>query len=239
MILPEYDLCHEYSGAIGFCYVVHSATNYEYKVVSYYSKDYVNGVVQVYTIGSDRGWRTKSTTFYNLKFPNPVGVFANGALHWRQGTDIIAFSLEDEEFRLVQSVPFLDPSDIRCDYELLALGGKLCLSEDRFLEYRLDIWSLKRNGMGESWTRDFSIAYGSVNQTSGMTPLLVTKKNEVLLLHQLGSMLYCYDPKTTSVIQLWGHNPRTTRLYHAFPHMKSFISLKALGEDSKMQKKRY
>ncbi|KAI3993527.1 hypothetical protein MKX01_002540 [Papaver californicum] len=191
------------------------------------------GEVQVYTIGSGCGWRTIGTTSHHLCFPQQIGIFADGALHWLEKQNIVAFSLVDEEFRLVQPVPCLNRIQRKCTYGLQALGEKLCLWLENYSEHFLEIWSLKGTGPQESWSREFSIDSANMFPCA---PLLLTKKNEVLFVHR-GSTLYCYDPKTTTWIKLWDNGSKEDVMYlTAFPHMNSFLSLKSLGEKSKKKK---
>ncbi|XP_026412241.1 F-box protein At3g07870-like [Papaver somniferum] len=200
--LPKHTLSPQnYIGAFGFGYI-HSITTV-YKVVRiYYEKfeDYAVGEVQVYTIGSGSGWRTIGRTSYYLCFPQHVGIFANGALNWLENKNIVAFSLADEEFRLVQQVPCLNHNLRNCTYGLQALGGNLCLCLQNISEHLLEIWSLKGTGPQESWSREFSIDLANMFPC---VPLLLTKKNEVLLVHE-GATLYCYEPENNYLDKILG-----------------------------------
>ncbi|XP_026395373.1 F-box protein At3g07870-like [Papaver somniferum] len=81
--------------ACGFGYV--RSTN-EYKVVRiHYPNDYfADGNVEVYTLGSGRGWRATGRVFYGLE---GKGTYANDAIYWiRQDKLVVAFDLANEEF---------------------------------------------------------------------------------------------------------------------------------------------
>lgn len=68
----------------GYC----NSTN-EYKIVRMYS-DYKGHKCRflVHTIGDGRGWRSKASPVHiSLRFP--LGVYANGYLHWLFGCSII------------------------------------------------------------------------------------------------------------------------------------------------------
>ncbi|KAI3892470.1 hypothetical protein MKX03_012688, partial [Papaver bracteatum] len=123
---------------------------------------------------------------------------------------------------------------------LQSLRGNLCFSCQWSKEYLLDIWSLKKTATEEpSWSKDFSIAYHSASEREyefPVMPLLITKKNEVLFVHQ-GERLHCYDPKTNIVIKLWDVKKWELMGITAVPHVNSFISLKALGERCENKKK--
>ncbi|XP_026458659.1 F-box/kelch-repeat protein At3g06240-like [Papaver somniferum] len=112
----------------GFGYL--PSTN-EYKVVrcSYTELNNVwKGHMEVYTLGSQSGWREKETIPY--KFYSS-GLFANGAIHWigktNGGARIVAYDLADEKFKDIPSLPF----DFLKGYD--ALTGRLQLG----LEYRV------------------------------------------------------------------------------------------------------
>lgn len=202
--------------------------------------------------------RTICETSYLLFMSSPLGIFVNGALHWidDQNKKIVAFNLADEEFRLIRPPPCYEATDY-CFNILQALRGNLCICHQRNEEHLLDIWTLKQNATEASWSRDFSIAYDSAKEMNRdefpVIPLLITKKNEFIFVHQ-GSKLYCYDPKSTTVINLWDEEKWKSmglmtfpELWDddkwdltgltAFPHMNSFVSLKALGERSESKKK--
>ncbi|KAI3892477.1 hypothetical protein MKX03_012695 [Papaver bracteatum] len=244
--LPEYAIREEeeYAAAYGFgC--IQSMTNNQYKIVRIYypaSEKYKNGRVQVYTLSSG-GWRTIGRTSYQLFTQQPLGTYVNGSLYWIDKKKIMAFNLVDEEFRLIQPPPCYDDPSHNCNYcfdMVLALKGNLYFCHQNNKEHLLYIWSLKKNTTEVSWSRDFSIAYNSACETDDeypVQPLLITKKNEVLFVHQ-GSTLYCYDPKTAVVIKLWDDDSKSELIWlTAFPHMNSFVSLRALGERCESKKK--
>ncbi|XP_026379938.1 F-box protein At3g07870-like [Papaver somniferum] len=235
----------------GFGYV--GLTN-EYKIVRIYFK-YWGGIVQVYTLGSHLGWRDKGnvpplSTLFSAKEP---GVFANGALHWINGRDLIlVFGLADEEFCFIPSPLYIYNNNWECSkFELILLGGNLCVVQKDY-EFmnrrRLDIWVFKKKvtcdistscGKAKrkrrenyydqtwSWSKEYSIEWeGQVSYT----PFVITKLNTILLWENGTSDLYCYDPKT-SMLQKYCAGDCPDYVYvQAIPHMNSLVSLKEIGE---------
>ncbi|OVA19981.1 F-box domain [Macleaya cordata] len=229
----------------GFGY--HSSTN-QYKVVriTYHPFDQGPdiGFVQVYTLGDGRGWRNTGQIAYSLLLS--PGIPINGALHWldSQGK-ILSFHLANEEFRLLPSPPCVRPGHACRFYKLRNFGRCLCIVDRDEQGESVDIWSLKKNSSYDmkdqnyyhswSWTRELSIALKDLdvddNQYEPIEPLALTKSREIILRQNL-KILSVYDPKTASLKKLLDVD-MGLKFFGAVPHMSSFVSLKALGENSK------
>ncbi|XP_026458652.1 putative F-box protein At1g26515 [Papaver somniferum] len=114
---------------VGFGYL---PSTKEYKVVRY-SNNLLNGDgeaqghVDVYTLGSQSGWRGQENIPYRFY---SSGLFANGAIHWIRKTGrgrhlvykIVAYDLPDEKFKYVSSLPF-DYDDFDSTSNLDPVGG--------------------------------------------------------------------------------------------------------------------
>lgn len=130
----------------------HHPVTKEYKVVRIWygsigSSNGVTGHVEVYTLGSGSGWRSKAKIDYYV-VPNDENGnnCVNGSLHWlKYGTgEILAFDLAEKEFHFVHTPPGLSsntPSVISS--RIFVMRGCLCLS----YEYAkvADLWMLKKN----------------------------------------------------------------------------------------------
>ncbi|OVA16753.1 F-box associated domain [Macleaya cordata] len=234
----------------GFGY--HPSTN-EYKVVRIYYANHQNyslGRVQVYTLGCRSGWR--EIGFVTHELHSSPGILANGALHWMdyRKLKIVAFDLADEKFRLLPSPPcFLLDRPMRIlAYKLQVLGGNLsvihqepwALSVVHQEPYRVDIWILKENSNSDvkeqdqyhyqSWSREFSIA----KDNHHCEPFALTESNEVLLWYNR-TILSCYNPETKTLKKIVNVGTGFKH-FQAIPHIKSSVSLKALGERSRIRK---
>ncbi|OVA16732.1 F-box domain [Macleaya cordata] len=228
----------------GFGY--HHSTN-EYKVVRiYYSGDqHSMGQVQVYTLGHESEWRNKGEITYS--FRESPAILANGALHWLDDKEwnIVAFDLADEEFRLLPSPPcFRLGGKLTSSYQLQVLGGYLSVVHQEPGD-RVDIWSFKMNSNYDlnehehhswSWSREFSIAWEGGLEKDSYEPFALTKSNEVLLWYNT-TILSCYDPKTATLEKIVNVGTGF-KYFQAIPHIKSFVSLEALGELTKIRRYR-
>ncbi|XP_026433846.1 F-box protein At3g07870-like [Papaver somniferum] len=106
VVLPKFEGEDLLTG-FGYC----SSTN-EYKVVGIRccKREAHYGVVQVYTLGSGKGWRNVGKMDY--KMTDDVrknvrsGVLANGALHWVDvGGTVLTFDLANEKLSVIPSPP--------------------------------------------------------------------------------------------------------------------------------------
>ncbi|OVA06396.1 F-box domain [Macleaya cordata] len=222
--IPEFNKA-DYSGLMtcGFGYA--PSTN-EYKVVRIYYRLGLHsaGQVQVYTLGSDSGWRNKGEIKYFLADHGP-GILENGALHWVEynNWNIVAFDLGKEEFYLLPSLPCFPPLG-DYSFSFRVLGGCLCVVHHGGYD-SINIWSLKKK-CGE-WEKLFSISYQS-SKTDDYQPFTLTKSGELLLWNNFRSF-YRYNSNTGTLEKLVDLDT-DLRFYQAMPHKNSFVSLKALGE---------
>ncbi|OVA18909.1 F-box domain [Macleaya cordata] len=189
----------------GFGY--HPKTN-EYKVVRiYYDADQPSvGQVQVYTLGAGTGWRNKVEIKYRLRhsFVERRGILANGALYW-----LFEKGLEVVSFDLADEEFRLLPSppisgSLWSSVRLLGLGGLLGLAQLTNNGRYIQIWSLKNN-------KESSGNYDIMNQQE----------------YQSWSWSLEFTSKFDDMYQPFS-------ITSSVPHMNSFISLKALGEDAKI-----
>ncbi|XP_026435130.1 F-box protein At3g07870-like [Papaver somniferum] len=235
----------------GFGY--HQVTN-EYKVVRIYNKflDQASAAqIEVYTLGSSHGWRKIGKVA--CQFLSSPGILVDGALHWldRICRTITAFDLVDEEFKLILSPPCLNNSGKYSSYRLHEVGGHLCVVHKEPSD-RVDIWLLKMTGRNKlcdssmnrhdsydsswSWCKEFSIAWQGLNKCEDYEPFALLKNNNVLLWYNR-AVLCCYDLEAKTFKKLMGDAAAgDLKYFQAIPHKNTIVSLKALGEKSKLRK---
>ncbi|OVA09219.1 F-box domain [Macleaya cordata] len=233
--LPKFVIKNEYANVrivCGFGYV--PSTN-EYKVVRIFYGTPDIGLVQVYTLGSGHGWRNKGEISYSFRHTWPLspGMLANGALHWLLNNElkIVAFDLADEEFHLVPSPPCIVSNHRFESFELRVLRGWLCFVHQKDV-FNEDLWFLKKKKKNSSSNCDIKQQeYGSLSWSFKFG----IKWNDSFAIAEvrLGYMqrICVYDPKTISSQK--GVDYYTSFLLQkGIPYMKSFVSLKALGEEN-------
>ncbi|KAI3993385.1 hypothetical protein MKX01_010128 [Papaver californicum] len=233
----------------GFGY--YQATN-EYKVVRIYYKflDQASTAhVEVYTLGSGHGWRNIGEVA--CQFSSSPGILANGALHWLdcKRHTIMAMDLVDEEFNLLPSPPCFNNSGKYSSHRLHEVGGHLCVIHKEPGD-RVDIWLLKDTGMNKlcdssmnrhdgydsslSWCMEFSIAWQGLNKCEDYEPFALLKNNNVLLWYNR-PILSCYDSEAKTFKKLMDDEAADDLKYiQAIPHKNTIVSLKAIGEKSKL-----
>ncbi|XP_026430932.1 F-box/kelch-repeat protein At3g06240-like [Papaver somniferum] len=225
--------------ACGFGYV---RSTHEYKVVRihYLDEYYDEGNVEVCTLGSGCGWRAIGNTTYEVAtMCGGTGTYASDAIYWTSYNFVVSFDLANEEFPL-QSVP--PPMENRryddVMYELVTLGGHLCLYVDDDLH--VEIWALmKSKDSKETWRKEFDINYEAVEAADigtdrrKLQPILLAKNREIICLYA-DSVLYCYDTKTNFLKMI---SDDTSADYFeavaAIAHVNTLVSLEAIGENSK------
>ncbi|KAI3952867.1 hypothetical protein MKW98_005094 [Papaver atlanticum] len=230
----------------------HPSTN-KYKIVRiHYTKFTDLGRVEVYTIGSGSRWRETGATTHSLRprmghnlgmpgYLSPFGTLANGALHWlnKEGK-IVSFDLAKENVYLLQPPPIVRSTSLygNC-FQLQVLGGCLCFVHEKRGEC-LDIWFLRKTGESSSsdvneqddydilsWIKEFSIPIERYAE-----PCALTNSGEVLMHYK--QCLFRYNPQTAALEKLIDND-----ISYVFPHINSFVSLKALGERRCSFRKRY
>ncbi|MCL7035276.1 hypothetical protein MKW94_022327, partial [Papaver nudicaule] len=222
--------------ARGFGYV--PSTN-EYKVVRiFYPDREMAGQVQVYTLGSGCGWRTKSTPFPWVNYEPPAS-FADGSLYWYRKLKVYAFDLAKEEMRMVLSPPCdtLALSLVHDNFGLVVLRGNLCFFRQTLNAPHMEIWSLKKSDMKESWCKYFSIVYEKEFSVEFFWPIMVTK-NKIIFTKNYET-IHCYDPETTSWKEIVAEDPDFfIENIWVIAHVNSFVSLRSLGENSRKKSRR-
>ncbi|XP_026421789.1 F-box/kelch-repeat protein At3g23880-like [Papaver somniferum] len=151
VVLPKFKGgCGEYVYcSSGFGYL--PLTN-QYKVVVLYKLRREPSFIEVavYTLGSGKGWRNvwRSGFPFRLCY-NETGVYANGALHWKENDEkgrVLVFDLTEEKFRQCLSPPPAPPKPeegMRLNYFIGQLGGVLYCSIYYFMsDIHSDIWLL-------------------------------------------------------------------------------------------------
>ncbi|XP_026398561.1 F-box protein At3g07870-like [Papaver somniferum] len=210
----------------GFGY---STSTKEYKVVSVCKsgRDPNFGILYVYTLGSGTGWRYVMKMDYDVLFHKQIGAFANGAVHWlgKEGT-IVAFDLDDEEFRKLPPPPCLPRDGTRPSFgTLLVIGDVLCT----YYKFKrgIEIWFLKENinNTGDViWSQECS----HVN----VIPITFTNSGCLLCYDCCAKNVYHYVP-TVSSFDLLGNFGGNFQF--GIPHTNTLVSLKALGEEDTKQ----
>ncbi|XP_026444622.1 F-box protein At3g07870-like isoform X1 [Papaver somniferum] len=200
----------------------------EYKVVriTYFGNTNYppyKGKVEVYTLGSDSGWRSAGEVNYLLlsSFYSP-SVCVDGALHWFQKglSKIVVFDLGVEEFYLYPS-----PAGITGKAKLCVIKGFLCVLDICLCP---DLWFLEKNEKTGSWRIVFSTQ--CIDNTTNI--LTITERDEIIL-GSLGKViLYNLKTRTSTVFADEKWIGRSWWLPHS--HFNSFVSLNALGESSVM-----
>ncbi|MCL7039198.1 hypothetical protein MKW94_019546, partial [Papaver nudicaule] len=124
-------------------------------------------------------------------------------------------------------------------FQLQVLGGCLCCVHEKQGEC-LDIWFLRKTGESSSfdvneqddydlltWIMEFSIP-----TERDAEPCALTSSGEVLMRYKRS--LFCYYPQTATLEKVMDND-----LCYVYPHVNSFVSLKALGETGCKVRKRY
>ncbi|KAI3935737.1 hypothetical protein MKX01_032921, partial [Papaver californicum] len=190
------------------------------------------GEVEVYTLGSGRGWRNLGNIGYYVVPSDENGNnCVNGSLHWlKYGTgEIVAFDLADEEFHFVHTPPSLSsntPSVISS--RVFVMRGRLCLA----YEYAkgTDLWMLKKNDennagyyKSRSWVKESHIRFPYVNRVFKIFGL--SQGGDVVLRHIHGFLSQYHCTKRYPI-------ERNSKAFYfrIILHVNSFVSLKALGE---------
>ncbi|KAI3979445.1 hypothetical protein MKX01_001637, partial [Papaver californicum] len=146
--------------------------------------------LQVYTLGSSCGWRTKGTPFPWVDFTTPAS-FADGSMCWFNKLSINAFDLANEELRMVPSPPpcqtllALGYSSMVDNFGLVVLRGSLCFFHQTFGAPSMEIWSLKKTDMSESWCKDFSIVFEMQKEGSNdepFWPIIITENGKIIFM---------------------------------------------------------
>ncbi|XP_058214314.1 F-box/kelch-repeat protein At3g23880-like [Rhododendron vialii] len=187
----------------------------DYKVVGFFCSSicFCEVQVMVYTLRSD-SWR-RIGDFPPRCFPQGVGTFVNGALHWIVGNEsndnIVSLDLAKETYGEV-----LEPEyGYGYLHEMLdVLNGCLCMV--RYCNACADVWIMKEYGIRESWTKLVVIPYTS----HPIERLCILKNGEFLL--RIQSHLVHYIPKDGTFSHLTV--PNCPRYFDEYPYVESLVS---------------
>ncbi|KAI3952871.1 hypothetical protein MKW98_005098 [Papaver atlanticum] len=193
----------------------------KYKIVKIHYTKHL-GRVEVYTIGSGSGWRETGTTTHSLR-PRKGSSYRSMHDYRSPFGKIVSFDLAKENVYLLPSPHFvLSTSYYGNCFRLQVLGGCLCFIHEKRGEC-VDMWFLRKTGESSgfdlneqdnydllSWIMEFSIPI-----ECNVEPCAITNSGEAL------EKLMDND------------------ISYVFPHVNSFVSLKALGERGSKFRKRY
>ncbi|XP_026405521.1 F-box/kelch-repeat protein At3g06240-like isoform X2 [Papaver somniferum] len=235
------DMCIHLSAGFGYL----PLTN-EYKVVELYKLrgefDFIE--VAVYTLGGGNGWRNVGRIhFQSSEKYSQYGVFANGALHWVDeivGT-VLVFDLTEETFSGYVSPPPM-PANSIWDYSVGVLGRVLyCTVEYNDLIIRgcsySELWRLTAK----------NDIHGIIEQVE-QEPLGWTK--EVLCFPRKMQLAFtksggplCFDDRSFDIYDSIASTLKELIVglsagNQIFPHKNTLVSLKELGEDTKIMENR-
>ncbi|XP_059450215.1 F-box/kelch-repeat protein At3g23880-like [Corylus avellana] len=178
-----------------------------------------------------------------------LSVFVNGASHWIAHTPrdegtfrnvIVAFDMGDEVFREI-AVPNCFVGKLYLSMSVTVRDGLLCLVpfNERETEQSFSIWIMKEYGVGESWTKLFSIPI-SVR----LKRVVAFRKNGELLITDRNGQLLSYEPNIQLATYLgfgmsW-HSASGTCFTESWfywdKYMESLILLNANTSDSSARK---
>ncbi|XP_026416657.1 uncharacterized protein LOC113312114 [Papaver somniferum] len=220
----------------------------EYKVVRirYYGDEmiaaqggYVAGHLQVYTLGSGGGWRDKGETHHSF-IRGSRSVYLNGVCFWLDSTGmIVAFDFASAEFQLISPPPSMDEYNNVYSNKLCTLGGCLCIFQQPLSITGIPgIWVLRKNevkGKEDIWVKECplpSIVSWELYRKNTRTamPFALTKRGEILFKFYSGKTIASYDLKSATPRNNWMLDKVWNR-FEAIPHVNTFVSLKALGEE--------
>ncbi|KAF7143316.1 hypothetical protein RHSIM_Rhsim05G0173700 [Rhododendron simsii] len=153
--LPDAEMSYQYHPRYGLGY---DESIDDYKVVGFFCSSicYCEVQVMVYTLRSN-SWR-RIGDFPPRCFPQGVGTFVNGALHWivsnESNDNIVSLDLAKETYGEVLGPEYGDGYL----HEMLdVLNGCLCIV--RYCNACADVWIMKEYGIRESWTKLVVIPY--------------------------------------------------------------------------------
>ncbi|KAI3867723.1 hypothetical protein MKW98_013677 [Papaver atlanticum] len=191
-------------------------------------------IVQVYTLGGGVGWRTVRVIPDRIESESVSGLFVNGAVYWID-TDgkVLALSLADEQMCYLPPVPYPDPPpyDIQqrqprqyLQRKLVLLGDWVSIACSFTGSDSTEIWSLKKEAEGASWSRQFNIA----GHGHCFTFLALSNAEELVCFCSDGDVCV-YNRDSEVVISF--HRAFSPFLVHVgILHVDSFLALRELGD---------
>ncbi|XP_057457173.1 F-box/kelch-repeat protein At3g06240-like [Lotus japonicus] len=233
--MDETKFCHQfvYSG-FGF----NPKTN-EYKVVrvlhrhqSWRDRKSIM-IVDMYTLGTSK-WRNVEVNLehvFDLLFPTCM----NGALHWictqNSKGSLLCFNFESDEFHSFPSPPGVFKEGYGTyNISMGDLGGFLYICDSSSLDTPVTMWIMKKYGIGESWTKVFSIdtlnkkcwPYGGL-----YWPAKHFNDGAAILMCHSSMVFIYYEPKKC-VSKFFKVRGTQSRGLEVISHIPSFISLKTV-----------
>ncbi|XP_026401774.1 uncharacterized protein LOC113297474 [Papaver somniferum] len=211
----------------GFGYV--SKTN-EYKVVRLFKllKEPDSVHVEVYTLGSGKGWRNLGKKF-DIGLDSFVSVRGGGMVG--SGFPCIFWQLKNGKvvgFDLFCEIMYEIPTNFHTTwaYKLGVLGGSLSgtyYDEETNTYEILLLKQAKKNGSFK-WTEEFRLSGTDAHEWLGLTcrDILLCRSKTKVLIHDLNSL-------SSKLLVDFG---RDKSIFQAIPHMNTLVSLKALGEEN-------
>ncbi|KAL6550595.1 hypothetical protein OROMI_021083 [Orobanche minor] len=213
----------------------------DYKVLRIFTRRQNPGITeaQIITIATDMEWRP----ILNQPIPIPLpqeaeefffnsyvcGVTFNGALHWiTKGTVmdhfLVSFDIAEETIR-----PFPHPEriDVEDNTVLGVLRDCLCIFQYFSSDSQLDIWTMNKYGVAESWTKE-KIRFST---RLPLMPLISLGINEFLRFKLDGTLTaYNYQKqKEATVVFTSGFGVRCA---FAVPYVPCFLSFENLMKGS-------
>ncbi|KAL3837800.1 hypothetical protein ACJIZ3_022391 [Penstemon smallii] len=160
--------------------------------------------VEIFTIGVDKKWRS----FEDSSIPCLIfefGVNLNGVVYFvggvvRDSGLILAFDMEEERGHRI-SLPS-EFGDKRSNIALAVCNGNLCLT-DNSNEHQVVIWTMKRNGVMESWSKEIMMKSWIPLDLSfdRLIHVMILRNEDLLMSHQSSlfdnsNVVIIYNPKT-------------------------------------------
>ncbi|KAG5549738.1 hypothetical protein RHGRI_014888 [Rhododendron griersonianum] len=209
--LPDAEMPYHCGETFGFGY---DESIDDYKVVRFFSSTRCREVpVKVYTLRSD-SWR-RIGDFPHRGFPEGLGTFVNGSLHWivvNESYNIVSLDLAKETYGEVLQPEYGD--GYLHDITLDILNGCLCIV--RYRDSCADVWVMKEYGIRESWTK-----LGVVPRFSHPIDRLRILKNGEVLVHTQDHLVR-YSPKDGTFSHLTVHN--RPWFFGQYPYVESLVS---------------
>ncbi|XP_026417037.1 F-box protein At3g07870-like [Papaver somniferum] len=194
----------------------------EYKVVRIYF-----GRVYVYTLGSGQGWRTLKDITYKLHPSVSNEILWNGALHWfDKDGKIVKFAISDETFSVLPTQEYVDEMKKDDLSKNKKNRTRLPDNENRKQDIEESSWSWEQD------TFDWQ-SLDSKKRTSELYPVAILKDNTKILFHDN----YCNYYRQNLAGMRFKIIAGDRSPHDSVRYMKSFVSLKALGEkEAKLMK---
>ncbi|XP_026399550.1 F-box protein At2g23160-like [Papaver somniferum] len=229
VFLPEFERTDDRGERLltGFGYV--SKTN-EYKVVRMYEllKEPDSVHVEVYTLGSGKGWRNLGKKF-DKDLDSFISIRGGGVVG--SGLESICWQLKTGKvviFELSSEMIYEIPTNFYTTwaYKLGVLGG--CLSGTYYDKetdtYEILLLKKKTENGPFKWTEEFKLSGMDAHEWLALTSrraLLCCSKTKVLV-HDLNSL-------SSKLLVDFG---KDKHIHQAIPHINTLVSLRALGEEN-------